>query len=81
MTDQNAQVEATTTRKLAPGKRPAAPKDKPQEITLIARTAQAAITNARAFAGDAEITEVALTKRGVTDSHLWRVRYVAGTQP
>ncbi len=78
--NENTQPEATIqTPKASRRKRTAGTtKDKPDEITLIARTAQAAITTARTFAGDAEITEVALAKRGVGDAHLWRVRYAAG---
>lgn len=34
-----------------------------EESTLIARTAQAALTNAQMFAGDAEITDVAPANR------------------
>lgn len=75
MLNEDTQPKAPT--KPAGGKKHAAAKEKPLEITLVARTAQAAITNARTFAGDAEITEVALAKRGVGDAHLWRVRYAA----
>ncbi|MEE9392695.1 MAG: hypothetical protein V3W41_09340 [Planctomycetota bacterium] len=77
MLKENSPPEATTAAP-KPARCKRADTIQPEEITLIARTAQAAITGARTFAGDAEITEVALAKRGVGDAHLWRVRYGGG---